>query len=242
MNICKFSPVLAFFPLLMLFSGTIISAESGAEMIQDPGFEDGEESRYVIRSGDEIRYSRTVINRISREDSRYYEITSFDETGERTLVVTPRNLLPLETRVVNRIGDTEYSTGTLVSSHPRLASDQVFVIGLEDLQVILRGYPFTNPRSLRLKILGQNGEDNGFSLTVEYRRQERLELPAGTFTAHKLEIVTRLPGAMSIFRGAIPKNYLWFNSEAPHQLLKAEGAGSFGSGETQVSELVDYQN
>lgn len=228
--------------LFLVFTGLNLSSESGSPIIRDPGFIHGEESRYIIRSGDEVSYSRTVINRIVRDERLYYEITSFNENGERTLILDSQALIPMETYSLNRNGDSEYSSSTKVNTHPRIAANEVFLIGLEDLSVILRGYPFQNPQSLQIKILGQGGDDSGFSLSVEYRKQERLELPGGNFTAHKLEVVTRLPGAMSIFRGAIPKNYLWFNSQAPHQLLKREGAGGFGSGETQISELVDFQN
>jgi hypothetical protein len=210
-------------------------------ILSDPGIPDGEEIRYQTTSGDDVSYSLLRVSLGTSEVGEVFLVENRDDEIRRVVTVRRDGLIPLESSSLSQVNRSAYESSTRLLQAPATGEDEVFVLSVEDISFLLRGYPFDSPRRLTLHLLGQSGEDGGFSLDVVYRREESLDVLGREYQAHKLELVTSLPGAMAIFRGAIPKTFLWFNAEAPHQLLRYEGSAGFGSGDELVTEMVSYR-
>ncbi len=233
--------------LLSIFVGFLIAGISAQNIssispaLSDPGIPDGEEIRYITRSEDETSFSTTLVTHDTSELGTLYIVSDRDDERERLVTISRPGMIPLSSDSLSRVNQAAYESRTRLIEAPVVGNDEIFALGNDDLSFLLRGYPFDSPRRLSLHFLGQSGEESGFSLDVVHRRQERIELESGSYQAHKLELVANLPGAMSIFRAAIPKTFLWFNAEAPHQLLRFQGSAGFGDNSEIVTEMISYR-
>jgi hypothetical protein len=225
----------------VLFSSNAQNISSIVPALSDPGIPDGEEIRYISTVGDEVSYSTLRVRHESRDDIQLFMVENIDAENERQVLITRRGMIPLESNSLSRVDNATYENSTRLLRAPTVSGEEIFVLSIDDLTFLLRGYPFDDPRRLALRILGQGGADEGFSLEVVYRRKERIEVQGVEYQAHKLELVANLPGAMALFRGAIPKTFLWFSDEAPHQLLRYEGGAGFGSSDELVTEMISYR-
>ena len=241
-NITALLLVLTLLPLINLHGQN--SFAMIVSPLRDPRIPSGEESRYVTQVNDDRSYSRTVVRIL--EDEQAYQIRNITDTVDSTLTITQRGLIPIRQERRVKTDDSEFNEATTLSRAPRLSRNDILVLSFDDLPYLLRGYSFSNPRSLRVYTATQDNADNedredGFSVHVEYRGRETITLRSTSYEAHKLELVFQLPGIAALFAGAVPKTYFWYDIRAPHRLLRHEGPNNFNFGgeqETFRTELV----
>lgn len=148
------------------------------------------------------------------------------------------SLIPMRELWLHRTEDWIYREERELQGPGTLEPGELLVMSTVNLLFLLRAYPFDNARDIPIRLLGQGSQDDAYSIEVVHRRTEQLEIDGRMFTAHKLEIVTRLPGALSMFRGLVPHTFLWFEADGPHRLLRYEGSDGLGKDGEFVLELI----
>jgi hypothetical protein len=95
---------------------------------------------------------------------------------------------------------------------------------------LLRGYNFSNPKEIEVDLIMPLG--NRCSVKVRYLGKEEVTVPAGKFSAHKLEME---PNALLPMMSAKLKTYFWFSAEKVPRFLKY----SYPTGrQKQTAELL----
>ena len=88
----------------------------------------------------------------------------------------------------------------------------------EEVIQLLRRLPLASDYKTTLHIFTGLGGGNIVPMQTEVTRQEKVEVPAGTFDCYKVEL--SLAGQM--------KQTLWYSTDAHHYLVKFEGKGVIG--------------
>jgi len=191
----------------------------------------GEETSYTIMDGDKA--VGTGVLRIDQEDgqlrlSQHYQSPDFDDGS--SVLVDPQTLKPIEgERVITskdgalRI-DVRYSGGTAeierraasegkdeerrvdrldVPEHAYDTGASLFLWRTIPMQVDYQ----TAYRSMATAVVGKSQENK---VTLRVRRQETVEVPAGTFEAWRVEV--RAPGGV--------KQTAWYTTDSARRLLK----------------------
>lgn len=223
-----------------------VAGISGQTALRDPRIPDSEESSYITRIDGEVSYSRTVVQVM--EDENAYEFRNSDQDSESVLVVSRQGLIPIRGEVVTKTDSVEFTELTTVQRPPRLGRDVILLLSFDNIPYLLRGYPFSNPRTLEISTLspesgseGAGEDDSGedFSIQIEYRGRETISANRVSYGAYKLELVFKLPGIAAIFAGAIPKTFLWYEAKAPYRLLRHEGPTDFNFGGEQMTFVTE---
>lgn len=228
-----------------------VAGISGQSALRDPRIPDSEESSYITRIDGEVSYSRTVVQVM--EDENAYEFRNSDQDSESVLVVSRRGLVPIRGEVFTKTDSVEFTELTTVQRPPRLGRDVILLLSFDNIPYLLRGYPFSNPRTLEISTLspesgsegadagseGEGGSGEDFSIQIEYRGRETISANRVSYGAYKLELVFKLPGIAAIFAGAIPKTFLWYEAKAPYRLLRHEGPTDFNFGGEQMTFVTE---
>jgi hypothetical protein len=227
----KYLHTMKFLLIFFIFANSVLASQT----IQDPGFQDGEFARYKITIGEEIEFSTQTIK--VQNDS--YAIETETELSKQLTLLNRDNLFPYLIERSERVNGSEFTSRTEVLKNPQITSDEVFIMEIGDLIHVLRGYPFEDPRTLRIHVLGQDAEEGNFSLDVKFRRTENIDVNGKRYRAYKLELVANIGGPFSLFAGFFPKTFFWYSEESPHILLKYEGTGGFGEEGKRIVELLE---
>jgi hypothetical protein len=214
------------------------SAVYGESPLVDPRIPHGESLRYRIIKGDDISYSTQEIFQESDGSERMYSVFTKSETQDSNLLLNRFGLIPFKSSVVHRLNGAEYSEETVIQKLPEFSSEYIAIIGFEDLIHVLRGFPFEKSKELKIMIIGQNQDDEMFSMDIRYQKLETIKIDGVSYKTHKLELVPQMPGFLKIINGRFPKTYFWYSVEKPHLLIRYEGSAGFG-GDKQTTELVD---
>ncbi len=214
-----------------------VSAVYGESPLIDPQIPNGESLRYRITEDDQISYSTQEIFREDNVFGLMYSIFTKSDIQDSNLWVHRSGLLPYKSSVVNRINGAEYSTETVIQKIPEFSSDSIAVIGFADLVHVLRGFPFKAGNKLKMRTLGQNQDDEMFSMEIHYQKSETIKIDGAAYQTYKLQLVPQITGFLNIIVGMFPKTYFWYSTEKPHILIRYEGSAGFG-GDKQVIELV----
>lgn len=223
------------FIIAILLIGSSVYGESP---LVDPQISNGESLHYRITEDDEISYSTQEIFWEDNGFGRMYSIFTKSDTQDSNLLIHRSGLLPHKSSVVNRLNGAEYSTETVIQKMPEFSSDDIAIIGFEDLVHVLRGFPFEAGNKLKMRTLGQNQDDEMFSMEIHYQKSETIKIDGVSFQTHKLQLVPQISGFLNIIAGMFPKTYFWYSTERPHILIRYEGSAGFG-GDKQTIELVD---
>lgn len=78
-----------------------------------------------------------------------------------------------------------------------------------------------------------SNEPNVYSVTFEWRGEERVKTPAGEFECYKVEMVPHL-GILNLIRPFLSKTYFWFTKAEPHYWVRYEGSEG-GPGTSDVA-------
>lgn len=106
------------------------------------------------------------------------------------------------------------------------APGTLILLDYDNLFFALRNYPFDAPRPLKVLLLGHQSENSAtdsFQVSVQYIGREKMQVAGRSVDCHKLSLVFKLSGVMSVFAPMIPKTYYWYSVEDPHVLVKYVG-------------------
>ncbi len=223
------------FVLVLFILGSAVYGESP---LVDPQIPDGESLRYRIIEDDEISYSTQKIFQEDNGLELIYSVYTKSDTQDLNLLIRKSGLLPYKSRVVNRMNGAEYSTETVIQKMPEFSADYIAIIGFEDLVHVLRGFPFEKGNKLKMMTLGQNQDEEIFSMEIHYQKSETLKIDGVSYQTHKLQLVPQISGILNLMAGMFPKTFFWYSKERPHMLIRYEGSSGFG-GDKRTIELVN---
>lgn len=103
-------------------------------------------------------------------------------------------------------------------------------LAIEGIAGVLRFANAPKSRSLSAHVL--TNELEVYSVTFEWRDEERVTTPAGQFQCYKVEMVPHL-GLLNVVRPFIQKTYFWFTVATPYNWIRYQGPES-GPGTPEV--------
>ncbi|MDC7233972.1 MAG: hypothetical protein PQJ58_12135 [Spirochaetales bacterium] len=232
----------AFTCLLFLITSSVFSQSP----LADPFIPDNERISYSITTGKETTHALQTVSREATEDGRFwYKVVLSSPEQDIEVDILTETLIPYRSRKVQKTGRTEYTTWSEIQVAPAVKDDEILLVDFNDLSHILRGYPFSEPRTLNL-VFPYNPENNGdkkdsISFRVKYIKEENLEIGNQSYMAHKLQLAFKMTGGLALFSGMVPKTFFWYSVENPHYLLKYEGSSGMGNSEKIIMEIESYE-
>lgn len=193
--------------------------------------------KYRVIKDDEISFLSQETSLIELEGSLSYQIITESDEERTEQLILKEDFIPRKHISLTRGEGGEFLNQTEVRSLPQLNDNELFVVNMRDLAFLLRKYPFSEPKDLKVRFPGQRGDDDTFTLTVEFMKKETIKIGSRKYEAYKLELVTDMSGPFSVFARFFPGNYYWFSTEAPHIMLKHEGA--YRGSDVVVTELTE---
>ena len=107
-------------------------------------------------------------------------------------------------------------------------------LAIEGLAGVLRFVSVDKDHPFSAHVL--TNEPHVYSVKFEWRGEERIETPAGTFECYKVEMVPSL-GVLNLVRPFLAKTSFWFTVADPHYWVRYEGPESGPSTPDVVLEL-----
>jgi hypothetical protein len=111
-------------------------------------------------------------------------------------------------------------------------------LAIEGLAGVLRFANVPKSRSLSAHVL--TNEPEVYSVSFEWRDEERVTTPAGEFNCYKVEMVPHL-GLLNVVRPFIQKTYFWFTVAAPYNWIRYQGPES-GPGTPEVVMSLSHMD
>jgi hypothetical protein len=102
---------------------------------------------------------------------------------------------------------------------------------VEGIAAALRALPFEDSRPFAAHFL--TNEPKLYSITVEGRGREKIRTPNGIVESYKVELVPHLGGVIGAFSFLLPKTYLWYSVDPPHNWIRYQGPES-GPGSPEI--------
>jgi hypothetical protein len=96
-------------------------------------------------------------------------------------------------------------------------------LAAEGLAGVLRFVTIDQSHDFAAHVL--SNEPSVYSVTFEWRGEERIKTPAGEFDCYKVEMVPHL-GILNLIRPFLSKTYFWFTKAEPHYWVRYEGSES----------------
>ncbi|MBN2739202.1 MAG: hypothetical protein JXR70_19645 [Spirochaetales bacterium] len=213
--------------------------------LTDPLIPSGETIRYRVAAEKQIDYYSDKTEIISENDLKFYRIITTSPKKSTEIRVLKATMEALYFANEIEAQGHSISEERQVTLKPGRSSDEIRLVDFSALVFALRGYPFEKPTTLKIKIFGEEDEgdkqDESFSMSIKYVKKEDITIDKKKYNCHRLELVVNLSGPMALFGGLVPKTYLWYNSEAPHYLVKYQGSGGQGGSGTRVVTIEDYR-
>lgn len=211
----------------------------GESSLTDPGIPDQEDLRYRLQNGDKESYLQYLTTRIQGDDGRgSYLITVKAEKETTKSVYLRPSFLPVSTETVKVNGDIRLTTNRKVEMPVPDDPETIYIFSFADLTHVLRGYPFDNPRTLKIRMI--NGEDDDedretFAMSVVYLEEELIKIGSKEYSCHHLELEMKASGAMRMLSFMIPDTEFWYSTQPTHKLIKFTGmGGGFGRGSDEM--------
>jgi hypothetical protein len=228
---------------LFLLAGGILFSNSP---LTDPSIPDNEHISYTILKGKEYSSAFQTVSKIVSDDgSSWYKIILSSPEQDIEVDIRSENLVPYRSRRVQKAGRTEYMTFSEIKYAPEVQDDEILLVDFNDLSHILRGYPFSNPRILRLVFpYNPENKDNkkdSITFKVKFIKEETVDIGSESYDSYKLQLSAKMTGGMAMFSGMVPKTFFWYSTEKPHYLLKYEGSSGMGNSERIVMEVESYE-
>lgn len=226
---------------LFLFIAFLVGDTAAEGPLSDPGIPDGETIIYTVHEKEEESAVRQEIRRVSDGGGAFYKVFSWSDERDYELTLRAADMVTLRSASRSRVNGADYSSETVLYQLPAIAGDEILVLNSQELLYMLRGYPFASPRDLKIRFIGQSGNDSPFSLEVRFVKEERVTIEDRQIAAYKLKLDVRLSGILKLVAGLFPKTYFWYSVETPHYLVRYEGsAGGIGGGDDQIIEIASY--
>lgn len=212
----------------------------GESALTDPSIPDGEWSVLSILEDDA---SSTLRGRVEIRGNRrqYYDIFTESEDEKLELSLYRDSMTAFSVRTIRDLSGYRIESTTVVEGLPSVDGDEIRILDTTGLVYALRGYPFTDPKELRITFLSGGDNDNSdFELSVDLAEEENLRINGRSISCYRLELSFEMSGIFSVFMKMVPKTKLWYSKESPHYLVRYEGQNGPPGTPMTVMELVDY--
>jgi hypothetical protein len=211
----------------------------GQSVLRDPMIPDDERATYRVSIGAESHTVRYHAERSGETGESRYRITS---RAPHEIVIVELTTDGLATRLVDTSGINQGLTFSTVSSVPAQGdaeSDRIVAIGMPDLLLKLRGFPFESDEPVPvLFIVGNRRNEDEYAPYVVPADREEIEVAGRSVDAYKVELQFETPRLWRAF-GLVPRTFFWYGAESPHVLLRAETTEVAGS-PRWLMELTAY--
>jgi hypothetical protein len=220
----------------LLLSALLPSA--GAQGLAPLALPERESAEYLVTTGPTRSMQReTTVLEMTPVPSLRVTVESERQSLEMTF--SRDGLVPISLQRTSRREGTTLETITRLTNPPRPAADEILVLDFTNLLTILRAFPFESPRTQRITLEGaqeQTGSQSwGFS--VAYAGRETVSTAGRAIDCHKLSLVFKATGLMSLFAGMVPKTTYWFSAAPPHYCVKYTGV-SGPPGSPEVTRII----
>jgi hypothetical protein len=206
------------FPRLLFLTWS--GALAGGPVLTDPGIANGEQSVYASECGGIREKITETVSLQTVEGKEVYADTFRSAELDRYITVEKSTLRVLSTHTVRHGAEAEVETIQIVrEKKPKQKTDEVRISDFYGLRFLLRGYPFQNPRTIRINVL--NGQDE-VTMVAKYAGEESLEVQGKTMECVKLEL--GFAGMVGIF---LSDSQLWYQKAPPHALVSFQGNSEF---------------
>ena len=218
---------LAVFALLFM-----VESGKAEVLLQDPQIPDGERIVYNFCVGDS---SGTLVEevRIKEENNcQIYEIVSRSKFVDKEAKIIKKDMTLVYLSTVNKRKKTVIErTTALIEDKSETKKAGIKMLDYNGLNYILRGFPFTEKKPLKIRTIGGRGM---FPMKVKVGKTKNITVGDKSIKCYKLELgVTGLLGVI------FPKSLLWYSVDPPHYLVRSKSPKAAGYPKRTI-ELIEY--
>lgn len=206
--------------------------------LNDPLIRNGETAKYIIATGKDENYTTYSVSIVEEGNKPVYKIVSKSDNKKVEIKLLKNTMKQFYfSSVAENAGysietqkSVEYKTGNL--------EDEIQVLDMTSLMYSLRGFPFKNPKPLKITVLTDNPENMGdYMIMIKLLHKEKREVNNKKIECYKLEMYITGMGLLDVF---MPKTYFWYSVESPHYLVRYEGSQGPPGSPNRIMELVEY--
>lgn len=200
-----------------------------SELFNNPAI--GKTEQWVYRSEDSPGKWLNITEKASyrKENGRTVLVIQSIPDNKKyttTMMLDSVTLKPILIKIENETGvffEAKYRANmaviNLTSPMKTIKNKKLYVTNItydqRSLFWLLRGYPFGSPKEFEIDLVMPLG--NRCSMKVRYLGEEEIKVPAGKFTAYKLEVE---PDAVLPFFSEKLKIHFWYSKEKAPRFLK----------------------
>ncbi len=223
--------------ILLVF--VVATVPAGAESgLKDPGIRHGERTTYAYFQGED-RTTITEIVRVKEEGGReIYEISSRTRAENSEVRISKNTMIPFYVHTVTRKHGLTLDNVTRVDGDVEAVDDEIILLSFTDLRYVLRGFPFDEPRHLKINLI-ESESDSRFEMGVKFLKIETLTIKSRKIKSYKLGLTTSGSGLMKVLSAMFPKIYFWYSVDPPHYLVRYEGSGGQMGSKSKI-EIIGY--
>ena len=224
-------------PLLLVFFGGSLPGESA---LQDPYIPDGEWMVLSVREDENESVMRGTVD-IQGEQGELYAVTTSSDREEIRLIMDRGSMATISVRTVRSMAGYRIVSSTEVQGSPALGRDEIRMLDTTGLVYALRGYPFNDPRELRITFLSSdNDDDSNFELSVDLSGKETMTVAGRRIECYRLEMSFEMSGVFSVFTRLVPRTKLWYSVAPPHYMVRYQGQNGPPGTPMTVMEIMNY--
>jgi hypothetical protein len=201
----------------------------------DPNIPNGETITYKSQVEDKLK---TIVEKVVIKkdgDKELYEITSFSESMDMTILLEKKTMSVLSIHTVRKYEEVTLDLKLkVIGEKPQFEKDNIKIPNFSILQYVFRGFPFMKLKKLKIGFYGEERK-GGFKVNAECKKIEKLKVNQKTIECYKVEF-----SMDSFWKIFFPKTTMWYSVDSPHYLVRYEGAGGPPGSPKKVMELVNY--
>ncbi|MBN2051379.1 MAG: hypothetical protein JW760_13080 [Spirochaetales bacterium] len=225
--------------ILFFFFSSGLTALSGQGVLKDPLIPHGEWSILSVTTDDEESRLRSRVEIIGdRQDTYSVLITGPEETTE--IKLRRADMTAFYLRNLRGRGEYSLESSTLVQGNPEARPGEIRILDTTSIIYALRGYPFSDPKPLRITFLSTGDESSDFELSVMSAGKENISLRDRTLECYRLELSFKMSGVFAVFSKMVPKTRLWYSAAPPHYLVKYQGQNGPPGTPMTTMEIREY--
>lgn len=204
-----------------------------AQPLSDPGVPDGEVLVYQQTVDKKVSTLTVTTSHKTWQGKEVYEIAGTSPAADFLYRIGRPGLEQLYSLSRVRQPDTTIERQTaILRNQVKAGENEIVLLDFLSLEYLLRGYPLGKTKSLKV-ITGGQGMP-GFTIHVNRLGDEVQKVGDQSVPCYRLEL--SISGIMAPF---FPKSVFWYSLEAPHYLVRYEGASGGPGSAKRVLALTE---